>query len=137
MSFRAELIIEEKTYRVLYCSHTLSVDTDVTGRPCSAPRFGRIDLEIESTDDMFFWAKVGLGYGEPISGKIVFKKRDEEVKLKELLFEEAHVVEHTEHFYAAGESPMTIQFALSAGTLIMETSAGETGIINNDWIGRT
>jgi hypothetical protein len=134
MSFRAELIIEDKTYRVLHCSHTISVDTDVSGRRSSAPRFGRIDLEIESTDDIFFWAKIGLARYEPISGKIVFKKRDEEVKLKELFFQDAHVIEHTEHFYAAGESPMTIQFALSAGTLIMESSSGEAAEINNDWV---
>ncbi len=134
MSFRAELVIEDKTYRVLYCSHTISVDTDVSGRRSSTPRFGKIELEIESTDDIFFWAKIGLGRNEPMSGKIIFKKRDEEVKLKELQFNDAHVVEHTEHFYAAGESPMTIQFSLSAGTLIMSSSSGEEAEINNDWV---
>ncbi len=134
MSFRAELKIEDRMYRVLECSHTLSRDTDQRGRPSSRTYFGKIDIEIESTDDIFFWSKIALGYSEAMAGSIVFKRRDEEVTMKELFFENAYVIHHTEHYTSEGSSPMNIHFTLSAGTLIMESNAGETAEIHNDWV---
>jgi hypothetical protein len=133
MSFRAELTIEDKTYRVIQCSHTLSRNVHENGRPSSGPRFGRIDLEIESTDDIYFWLNF-VGTYVTFNGSIIFKKRDEEVKMKELLFTQGVVVEHTERFMALGDSPMTIQLAISAETLIMETST-ESAELRNNWSG--
>ena len=135
MSFRAELRIEDKVYRVLECSHTLHRDTDQRGRPSSRTYFGKIELVIESTDDIFFWSKIAMSHYEPLSGSVIFKRRDEEVTMKELIFEHAHVVSHTEHFTSEGQSPMTIHFILSAGTLMMESNAaGESTEIHNDWV---
>lgn len=133
MAFRAELTIEDRTYRVLYCTHTIQRDTDSSnGKPTSRPRFGRIDLEIESTDDVFLWDKIGVHNYEGLTGTIVFKKRDEEVKMKELHFEEAYVIEHTEVFQSYGDSPMKIRFALSAERLRMSGTAEECEI-RNEW----
>ena len=133
MAFRAELTIEDRSYRVLYCSHTIKRDTDSsTGKPNSRPKFGRIDLEIESTDDIFLWDRIGFHNYEGMSGKIIFKKRDEEVKMKELSFQGAFVVEHTEVFQSYGDSPMKIRFSLSAEMLIMDGTT-ESCEISNEW----
>jgi hypothetical protein len=107
-------------------------DTDITGRPSSRPRIGEVELEIESTNDIFFWTKIALDNHEGISGKITFKKRDEEVKMKELFFEGAFVVRHSEEFHAGGGNPMSIRFTLSAELLRLESNEASCEV-QNEW----
>lgn len=130
MSFRAELLIENRTYRVLSCSHTFSMETDQTGRPSSRPRFGLINLQIESIDNVFLITKAV--HNGALTGVITFKKRDQEVKMKEYQFENAFVVEHSERFQSFGDSPMTIDLTLSVHALTIETNS-EVLVLTNDW----
>ncbi|NND94065.1 MAG: type VI secretion system needle protein Hcp [Flavobacteriales bacterium] len=130
MSFSAELKIENHTYRVLSCSHSFRKDIDQTGRVSSRARFGRIDLQIESVDNIFLMD--GADKNSPLSGTVIFKKRDEEVKMKEYKFEDAYIIEHSERFQSFGDSPMTIDLSLSAHTLTIETTS-EAVTISNEW----
>jgi len=132
MSFRAELRIDgHEAYRVLNCEHTLSRPMGMKSFPSGPPEFGRIELHIESTEDIFFWSKIGVPDSEYFKGEIVFLARDEEITLKKLMFTDALVVNHTEHFAEGGSDPMTISMTITARALTMSTNASEATIENN------
>lgn len=54
---------------------------------------------------------------KPISGSIVFKKGDEEAKLKELSWENGYIIEFFEDIDIIGNKPMTLTFVVSAQVL--------------------
>ena len=54
---------------------------------------------------------------QPVNGNIVFKKADEDAKMKELVFENGYVVDYEEALNVANPYPMTIKFAISAQTV--------------------
>lgn len=84
-------------------------------------------MEIESTEETFLWDTL-IAQFKTVDGKITFKKRDEEAKMKELKFELAYVVDYAESFSAVGGNPMTIRFTLSAQRLQLGMEAHE-----NEW----
>lgn len=51
---------------------------------------------------------------KPHSGSVVFKKGDEEAKLKELTWENGYITEFTEDIDVVAPKPMTITFVVSA-----------------------
>ena len=57
---------------------------------------------------------------QPVNGNIVFKKADEDAKMKELVFENGYVVDYEEALNVANPYPMTIKFAISAQTVKMD-----------------
>lgn len=57
---------------------------------------------------------------QPVNGNIVFKKADEDAKMKELVFENGYVVDYEEALNVANQYPMTIKFAISAQTVKMD-----------------
>ena len=114
MSFRADLTIDDRTYRVLSCTHTLLTPVDPpSGRPTGRTRGGTVTIEIESTDDIFLWMKIAH---LAVAGEQVFDGE----------------VEHTETYNATDKTPMTIKFSLTARRLIMEGTS-ESGEFANEW----
>jgi hypothetical protein len=114
MAFRAELTISGQQYDVLNCSFSMSRDTDAKGRPSSNVHGGRITLEIESTSDTSLIEAMVNNQFKALEGSVVFKKTDEDAKMKELSFKNAYIVYYQEAFHALGEMSMTIKFTLSA-----------------------
>lgn len=114
MSFKATLSIDggEET-RLLHCSYALQRDFDSTGRPSSMVHGGTIDFTIESTDDnsLFEWMVDQFSHKK---GKATFFKRDSNTKMKEVSFEDGYIVKYSEAIDAIGESPMVINFTVSA-----------------------
>ena len=90
MSFRADLTIDDRTYRVLSCTHTLLTPVDPpSGRPTGRTRGGTVTIEIESTDDIFLWMKIAhlAVAGEQVfDGEVVFRKVEEDVRMRTLKF---------------------------------------------------
>ncbi len=127
MAFRADLEIDGKQYRLLHCSYALQRAVDATGRPASEVQGGTINFEIESTEDTSLWDLMIAQYNS-IDGSIIFKKRDEDAKMKELKFETAYVVSISENFDSVGDNPMSLSFTLSAHKL---TLGNETH--QNEW----
>jgi hypothetical protein len=127
MAFRADLTIDGRDYRLLHCSYSLHRDVDATGRPSSEVKGGTVSMEIESTEDTLIWDTL-IAQFKTVDGKITFKKRDEEAKMKELKFEMAYVIDYEETFSAVGGNPMTIRFTLSAQRLQLGVEAHE-----NEW----
>ncbi|EEN83360.1 hypothetical protein POREN0001_0650 [Porphyromonas endodontalis ATCC 35406] len=54
---------------------------------------------------------------KPFSGSIIFKKGDEEAKMKELQFENAYIIEFEEGIDIVGENPMSLSVTISAQTI--------------------
>ena len=127
MAFRADLEMNGKTYRLLHCSYALNRDVDPTGRPASEVKGGTITFEIESTEDTSIWDLM-IAQFKSTDGSIVFKKRDEDAKMKELKFETAYVVALSENFDSTGGNPMSLSFTLSAHKLSLGDSK-----LENEW----
>jgi hypothetical protein len=127
MAFRADLNLDGKEYRLLHCSYALQRDVDATGRPSSEVKGGVIHFEIESTEDTSLWDLM-IAQFKSIDGSVVFKKRDEDAKMKELKFETAYVVDLSENFDSTGDNPMSLSFTLSAHKLTLGSETHE-----NDW----
>ena len=107
-------MVDVLTWRVKF-----NRDVDPKGRPASDIYGGTIYVEIESTPDTIVLDKMFKQY-QPVNGNIVFKKADEDAKMKELVFENGYVVDYEEALNVANPYPMTIKFAISAQTVKMD-----------------
>ena len=113
MAFRATLSLGGKEFDVLDCSYNLRRDVDSKGRPSSNIYGGQVRIHVESTDDTSILEQM-INQFKPISGGIVFKKGDEEAKMKELTWENGYIIEFEEDIDIIGAKPMTISFVVSA-----------------------
>lgn len=116
MAFRATLNFAGKEFDVLDCDYSLKRDVDSKGRPSSNIYGGKVRIHIESTDDTSILESM-VSQFKPISGSIVFKKGDEEAKLKELSWENGYIIEFFEDIDIIGNKPMTLTFVVSAQVL--------------------
>ncbi len=119
MSFRATLQLGNSSLDVLFCTYELSRDTDSKGRPASGLYGGRMTLEVESTADTSVLEAMVNSQFKPFSGSVIFKKGDEDAKMKELSFKNAYIVYFKETLDVHGKTPMVIQFTISAEELSM------------------
>lgn len=113
MAFRSTLNLGGKEYDVLDCSYSLKRDVDSKGRPSSNIYGGRISVRVESTEDTSILETM-VNQFKPFNGSIVFKKGDEEGKMKELTFENAYIIEFAEGIDIVGTAPMSINVTISA-----------------------
>jgi hypothetical protein len=128
MSFKARLELGGKKFDLLHCSYTFRREVDAKGRPSSGVNGGTVQLEVESTDDTSVLDSMVGNVYKAIKGKVVFQKRDEDAKMKELEFEDAYIIQYSEALDSVGSNPMTINFVLSARKLKIGTVEHE-----NDW----
>ena len=117
MSFRATLSLAGKEHDVLNCAFTMSRDTDAKGRPSSGVYGGRISFEVESTADTSIIESMVNNQFKPFEGKVIFKKSEEDAKMKELSFKNAYIVHYQEGIDANGDNPMVIRFTVSAESI--------------------
>lgn len=113
MAFRSTLSLGGKEYDVLDCNYSLKRDVDSKGRPSSNIYGGRISVRVESTEDTTILETM-VNQFKPFNGSIVFKKGDEEGKMKELTFENAYIIEFAEGIDIVGSAPMSINVTISA-----------------------
>lgn len=116
MAFRATLSLGGKEFDVLDCDYSLRRDVDSKGRPASNIYGGKVRVHVESTEDTSILEQM-VSQFKPISGSIVFKKGDEEAKMKELVWENGYIVEFEENIDVIGNKPMTLTFVVSAQVL--------------------
>lgn len=128
MSFKAKLKVAGKEYNILSCSYDLMQETDATGRPSSITRGGKINIEVEGTNetDLFEWMCNNF---ERKDGSIVFIKRDSDATLKELKFKEGYLINFNEVFTSTSSNPLSVSFSISA----KEISMGN-GTHTNEWV---
>lgn len=113
-SFRATLEMGGKEYDVLYSNYEFSRSTDSKGRPSSSISGGRVSVTVESTEDTTALESMVNSQFKPIDGKIVYKKTDEDAKMKEIEFKNAYIVHYKETLDVNNETPMTIAMTFSA-----------------------
>ena len=116
MAFRATLKLGSNEFDVLDCNYSLKRDVDSKGRPSSNIYGGVVNVHVESTDDTSILEQM-VSQFKPISGSIVFKKGDEEAKMKELEWENGYIVSFEEDIDIVGSRPMSIRFSVSAQVL--------------------
>lgn len=124
MAFRATLNLGGKEFDVLDCSYKLNRDVDAKGRPSSNIYGGVVNVHVESTDDTSILEQM-VNQFKPISGSIVFKKGDEEAKMKELEWENGYIIGFEEDIDVVGAKPMSIKFSVSAQVLKMGSAQFE------------
>lgn len=124
MAFRATLNLGGKEFDVLDCSYKLNRDVDAKGRPSSNIYGGVINVHVESTEDTSILEQMVTQF-KPISGSIMFKKGDEEAKMKELEWENGYIVSFEEDIDVVGSRPMSIRFSVSAQVLKMGSAQFE------------
>lgn len=116
-SFRASLELGGKEYDVLYSNVEFARSTDSKGKPSSSITGGRVVVTIESTEDTSTIEAMLNSQFKPVDGKIVYKKTDEDAKMKEIEFKNAYIVHYKETLDTTNEVPMTIAMTFSAETL--------------------
>ena len=127
-SFRASFEFGGNEYDVLYSNFEFSRNTDSKGKPSSNVLGGRVHLVIESTEDTTVIESMLNGQFKPVEGKIVFKKTDEDAKMKEVTFKNAYVVNYKETLDVTNDVPMRIDVTFSA-----EEISVADAILDNRW----
>lgn len=132
MSFEAFIVkskivldVDGEKYPVQSCSYSFARAKDYDGQPASPPRCNEIRIIMEATekDKILAW----MASNELKDGSIVFKKRMDETKLKELKFAQAFVFDYQESFDESGTG--VLNFAMSPS--IVEVGEAE---FNNEWV---
>ena len=57
---------------------------------------------------------------KPVEGKIIYKKSEEDAKMKEISFKNAYIVHYKETLDVNNEAPMTIGMTLSAENITID-----------------
>ena len=117
MAFKAQLTLGSKQFDVLQANFSLNRDVDAKGRPSSAVYGGTVNVEIESTEDTSVIEGMVNSQFKPVNGSILFKKSEEDSKMKELQFEDAYIIQYNEGITVVGNYPMTLSFVISARKL--------------------
>lgn len=113
MAFDAKFTINGTTYDALKAGYRMIRDVDSKGCPSSHVYGVQIWGTVESTDDTNIIESMFNEY-KPFSGNITFKKGSEDAKMKEFKFEKAYVIGFEESFERKNETPMTIDFKITA-----------------------
>ena len=113
MAFDAKFTINGTTYDALKAGYRMMRDVDSKGCPSSHVYGVEIWGTVESTDDTNIIESMFNEY-KPFSGGITFKKGNEDAKMKEFKFEKAYVSDFEESFERKNETPMTIDFKITA-----------------------
>jgi hypothetical protein len=128
MAFKTRLTLGSKEFDVLQCSFSLHRDVDAKGRPSSGVYGGTLQVEIESTEDTSIIESMVNNQYKALSGKITFKRGEEDAKMKELSFEEGYIIQYNEGINVNDSTPMTLSFVISARTLKLGNAEH-----TNDW----
>lgn len=113
---------------MLTCSYNLYRDVDMKGRPTSGVYGGKIDVTVESNDDTSVIEGMVNNQFKAVTGSLTIKKQDEDAKMKEITFTDAYIVSYSESIHAYSDSPMTLNFQISARTIKIGNADHE-----NDW----
>lgn len=113
MPFKANLEVDNDTFRALEVSYHFERDYDQFGKPSSEVRGGTIDITIETSGTTLFSTWM-MSSKLRKSGKIIFEDPTEDAELKVLEFEDAYMVSYEEIFGSKGENGMVESFRLSA-----------------------
>ena len=113
---------------MLHSEYEFSRTTDSKGKPSSNILGGRVGVVIESTDDTATIEAMLNSQFKQVEGKIVYKKIEEDAKMKEIEFKNAYIVHYKETLDVNNEVPMTIALTFSAEMINVGNAA-----LDNRW----
>ena len=116
---------------VVSCEYDFHQTTDDKGRPSSVVQGAFIKVSIVSTDSvkLISWM---LDPYKRSEGKIVFKRGDQDSKMKELAFKEAYCVGYKETFdarEAQSQASMVLSLIISANKIDVNGAS-----LDNKWV---
>lgn len=126
MAFSAKLSLGGKEFDVLSCSYSIERSTDTKGRPSSNLLGSKITIKVESTQDTSILESMCTL--SATSGSVIFRKDNEDAKLKDLKWESGYIVSYVESLEASDKEPMSILFTVSAK--VVKVGNAEC---NQDW----
>ncbi len=127
-SFRAVLELAGKQIDVLFSDVEFSRKTDTKGKPVASIFGGRIKVTIESTEDTSIIESMLNNQFRTVNGSILYKKTEEDTKLKQIIFSNAYIVYYREIFNPKKAIEMRTHITFSAE----EISIGHA-YLNNRW----
>ncbi|WP_459211950.1 type VI secretion system tube protein TssD [Aquimarina rhabdastrellae] len=128
-SFRATLEFAGKEYDVLDLKTSFKREIDRKGKVSSSVSSpDGITITVESTENTDIAEATLISQFKPVDGKVIFKKVDQDSKMKELEWKNGYIVYYEENLNVNNEVPMTITFTVSAE----EVSLGKASI-NYRW----
>ncbi len=127
-SFRAVLELAGKQINVLFSDIEFSRKTDTKGKPVTNIFGGRIKVTIESTEDTSIIESMLNNQFKSVDGNILYKKTEEDSKLKQIIFSNAYIVYYREVFNPNKAVEMRTYITFSAE----EISIGHA-YLNNRW----
>lgn len=128
MAFKAEMKINDQTYRIESCSYGFHRAIDQHGRPQTKTQGGTVNVTVESTTDTFLSDWMFNAF-ETKDGEITFFKTNSESAAKTLKFTEGYLVDFQESFEANGGMAMVANIVISARML--QIGDGE---LDNEWV---
>jgi hypothetical protein len=119
MSFKAELTVDSKTYKLRSVYTMIFRETDIKGRPTSPPSWAII-ATIDAIDDTTItnWM---IDPHKQVDGKVLIYKIDEDAKLKEITFKKSYCLHMNDKFmFDVSHSSCTI--VISGSEIHIESS---------------
>lgn len=126
MAFKADLTVKGTVYKVLHCNYSLRRNTDEKGQPSSFIYGGRIDLTLESGAKTEL-LELMVDHAQ-FDATMVVKKDDQEAKLRDFTFTEAHIVSFEESINAYSSDEMTHHITITANKMKIGDAS-----IDNEW----
>lgn len=116
MSFSSNLIIEDKSYKVLDCTFDFEQQLDQNGRPSGTPRGGILLLTLEFTGDtsLFSWM---IEPNMTKNGRLVFSNRDGMSNLMTINFSNAYCGKLSGYFNHVGTEPIKLRIKVTAESM--------------------
>ena len=118
MAFKAKLQLADSAYDVLSCDYSFHRDVDLKGRPDSNVYGGMIRVLMESNDDTDIVAQL-INQFKPVEGSVTFYKGLDAATMKELSWENGHIIKYHELFEMGSKEPMKIYIEISAEKITM------------------
>lgn len=117
MAFDGKFVFEGKEYDLLDSDIKFKREVDEKGRTSSHVKGAFLYLKVESTEDTGLIEAATNEY-KLIKGKLVWKKGDEDAKMKECEFEDGAIIEYKETFTRDDSKPMSTALLISPRVII-------------------
>jgi len=120
MSFLSKFVIDGQEMNVLDYEIIFDQDSDISDKPSSDPRGGKIRLVVELTRSTMLYEWM-ISSSQTKNGRIIFYKRDALSKLREVEFKHGYCLNYRERFSADSDKPLRVQIVISAKEIVINS----------------
>ncbi|MBC9795222.1 type VI secretion system tube protein TssD [Sinomicrobium weinanense] len=120
MSFLSKCVIDDHEMNVLDYEIVFDQDSDISDKPASDPRGGKIRLVVELTRSTMLYEWM-ISSSQTKNGIITFYKRDAMSTLRKVEFKRGYCMHYRERFTADSDKPLRVQIMISAKEIIINS----------------